>query len=305
MDYQALLKKAFEIVWKNKFLWFFGFLAGGVGGGFNFPSSSFNSGGSTNPSQMNGQMSTQVQAFNKFLSDNLSWIIGLAIFFVILGLVFFVLSIISRGALYGTIKKIVKGEKTGIKDGFLIGWHKFWRILGISVLLFLIIFLPIMFFVGLAILLAIYKIWFVFGFVIFLGIVGIIVLGVLISLIVNFIYCYAVLGDKKAVLSIKSAYALFKLNWKSVGLTYLVMIAVNIVAGIALMMVVLAVGLPLFLLGLSLYATLNLSAVIAYAVVVGLLMMIFLMALGGAIGAFNASVWTLVYLKLEEGIEIK
>jgi len=149
-NFGEVLSRAWQIIWKNKVLWIFGVFAGcsraggsgGSGGG----------GGGSGPG--GGQPFSELQRvfdqIGQWISDN-PWVIAV---FVILVLVLLVLSIflgtIGRiGLIKGTYQAERGAERLIFGEVFSESMPYFWRVFGLSLLiglLFLLLFLPLIFF---------------------------------------------------------------------------------------------------------------------------------------------------------------
>jgi hypothetical protein len=127
LDYFEVIKRAWQITWKYKFLWVFGYFIALAAGGSNL-SSSLQS--STN----SADTSAAASGFSGFANAYLVMIIVVAGLLMISGFVFWILSIISTGGLVGAAAKIERGETTSLKDGFKIGAKNFWRIFGLNLI---------------------------------------------------------------------------------------------------------------------------------------------------------------------------
>lgn len=138
MDYGGLINRAFNLAWKHKTFWILGFLAASWGylGGLEdkFPnlSDNFNWGHDFD--------------FEPHLIENISdWMtsgpgIALAIamvgFFLFLGLVMFVLHLISVAGLIEGVVRVENGDSHNLKELFFAGVRQFWPFLGLFFLTF-------------------------------------------------------------------------------------------------------------------------------------------------------------------------
>lgn len=167
LDYSSLLTKAWNITWKYKVLWFFGFLAalggagwGGSSGGGGSPSFNFKFGSSSSSSSSiyrNGDYPPAMRAtIDKINSIDLSSILAIAFGVVcvlaILGLALWLLSIVGRGGLIGGILKAEADEKITFRETWNTGTHYFLpllliRLLGIAVgiIISIVVGLPLVF----------------------------------------------------------------------------------------------------------------------------------------------------------------
>jgi hypothetical protein len=150
MDFAAVLKKTWEITWKNKGLWLLGILAGcsASGRGNNLQAGSgfrgYDFGGGRRPS---GQLPEgQFRGFpelQQFFSriDEGTWIaVALVVLGVILvlSLVFLILGVIGQGGLIAAFGKADDGARVALGEGFNLGMQYFWKLLGIRIVVWLI-----------------------------------------------------------------------------------------------------------------------------------------------------------------------
>jgi hypothetical protein len=138
------------------------------------------------------------------------------------------------------------------------------------------------------------------------SLVGIVLLiGVFIplSIIGQFALREIVVSREGVVGSIGGGYRLFRRNLGRSLLVWLIQLALTIGAGIALLIAALLLGLilslPAIILAVAEYAT----AAIVAGIVAGLILLPLLLVAFGALGAFNHSYWTLVYLRLTTPVE--
>lgn len=131
MNYGDLIRDAFRITWRNKFLWFFGFFVGGTAFNFtgNVPSSR-NFGQSGFP----GSIGRIWQG----IFDNLALVVALVVLVLLIVLVLIVLAIISQGGMAESVAAIDRGETRRFSSTWRAGLGNFWRVLGYYILFFLI-----------------------------------------------------------------------------------------------------------------------------------------------------------------------
>ena len=149
-NFGEVLSRAWQIIWKHKVLWIFGIFAGcsRAGGG----GSSGGGGGGSGPG--GGQPFSEFERYfdqiSQWISDN-PWVVAV---FVVLILILVVLSIflgtISRiGLIKGTYQAEQGAERLIFGEVFSESMPYFWRVFGLSLLIglmFLLIFLPLIFF---------------------------------------------------------------------------------------------------------------------------------------------------------------
>jgi membrane-anchored glycerophosphoryl diester phosphodiesterase (GDPDase) len=302
MNYGDLLSEAFRLTWRNRYLWFFGFFVAGGGGSFNFPA---NFGGEEvrNPF---GPVAGPLQ----WISDNLVLFLTVVIsVIVLLVLVFLVLSIISQGALAESIAALHREETRGFGSAFRAGTANFWRVLGLKVLFFLIalglllvIFLPVVLgalaafsltdSTGLRVLAFVLGVLFVF--------VALVVVFLPFAIVNQFGLRELVVSRRRITESIAGGFRLFRRNIGRSLLVWLIQLAVMLGLGIAVLVVLVILGAILLGPAIALFATDHATAGVVAGVVGGVLFLVPVFVISGAIGAFNHAYWTLAYLRLVE-----
>ncbi len=169
MDYGALLSKAWDIVWNNKWLVILGFLvmlgsggsgggSGGGGGTSNFNTSGFPGSGEYNPDEFNPEgypegypedfnfddnpvfdFEQQMDDFNfedfiPFLAVGSAILIPLICLAIIIGLLLFAVSQIAQGGLVYGVDAIDAGQTVKLAEAWQAGWAKAWRLIGIGII---------------------------------------------------------------------------------------------------------------------------------------------------------------------------
>ncbi|MCL5407672.1 MAG: hypothetical protein M1429_04210 [Patescibacteria group bacterium] len=291
MDYFKILKKALAISLKNRYLWIFGILIGGAGGSFG---SSFSN--SSSYSDKWDQYFNQV-SWNNFWSIYGSIILLILGIILVLGFFWAILSVVAQGAILGSVEKIEKGQKHNFWEGLRFGWHKFWRVFGVGLSLFLIVLLSVIVLVLPIIIFAVAKIYVlavIYGIFVFLLDL---VLWLFLGVVAPYIQRLAVLGDIGALEAIFSSWEFFRKNWKDILVVYLLLMATGIAASLALILVVLIIGGLLFAIGFGLYLA-SMAIFWMYIAVFGFAFIVLMLILGGVIKTFTSSVLTLTYLEL-------
>ncbi|MFA6159764.1 MAG: hypothetical protein WC678_01585 [Parcubacteria group bacterium] len=235
INYLQIIKDAWKITWKNRYLWWFGFFVTlGGGGGMNY---FFNSGEDKKLDP------AQNEKILEFLSQNMHWIIAVAIIVFLLLIIFSVLSILARGALISSIEKNSKGQLANFKSGWQDGKKNFWKIFIIDFSLGLFIFFTLLILIAPVAILFLNKNYIIGGMLAFLAILIFIPIAILSSYLRTYGYFYSILGKLNFWSAIENAYNLFVKNiWASILLSL-----IFIPLGIVLMLVILAI-LPLLLL---------------------------------------------------------
>lgn len=299
MNYGDLLSEAFRLTWRNRFLWFFGFFVGGT---------SFNG-----PSNFGGQRGAPFEARPGalgWISENLALFLTLVIaVVVVIALIFIVLAMLSHGGLAESVAAMHRGESRRFGLAWRAGAANFWRVLWLKGLIFLmalglalVVLLP----VGLgvvAVLAATDSTGVRILFIVLLGLVGFLALIAVFlpfAIMNQFALRELVVGRRRVLESIGSGFGLFRRNIGRSLLVWLLQLGVMLGLGIATLVVVVILGAILLGPAIALFAAEQTSAAVVVGIVGGLLFLVPLFVISGALGAFNHTYWTLAYLRLTE-----
>lgn len=346
-----ILKRAVQIVWNYKVLWIFGFLialtggAGNSGGGgsSNFSTSGRNNfNGMENFGQFGQYNSPQMQKIGDWFQANVAPLFAteakaITTTFIIVGiifgfaLIFGLLSALVRYPAETAVMRMVDAhEQTGAKvkfsEGWRMGWNKrAWKIFLIDLLigtpafgivLLLVGGLGLYFFANrqnpeAALTLGV-GIWIV---VVVLLLLTLALMMIVVSVLRQFVIRKAALEEMGVRDSFRNGWKMFKQNWKHAFLMWLILIAVSIGVGIAMVLAALVL-IPVYALlaipGLvvaavpgaigygitSLFAGQVLTWIIAALVAIPFFFIIVfspLVLLSGAYAVFQSNVWTLLY----------
>lgn len=236
MDYLDMLKRGWAISWERKYLWILGFL-GALGGGNSLVSYSFNS-GSANAVTMADPEVIGTLAAGLAAASCIGLIVGIALWLV---------SLAARGGLIeGVARQELRAPVDGFGAAFRLGWGHVWKLAGLTIVLFGVVFL-----VALAVLLA-------FGLsggtlaaltggseetagalIAGLGFLGLCLCGLMcllvpISIGLNFIYTYAMRGitlrDMGIMDSIRHGWQVLRDNLGATLMLAVAFLILNIVA---------------------------------------------------------------------------
>ncbi len=360
-DIGKILKRAWGILWDYKILWAFGFLmvltgagssSGGGGGGST--GYRFHNSGTQNYNfdRLPGLMSGWSYSLQKWFTENIgpwfvneqatlhtiTWIIiGIAIFSVVIGLLF---ALVRYPAETAVMRMVDENEKTGSKVSFKQGWKLGWNIRAFRMWLIdtilatpgLIIAILIM--VGILVTInraavgaisniniAMFGAWVLLAIVLFLPVALLmIVLGMLRQMVVRF----AAIDGLSFGESFVKGWALFKMRFKDVLITWLVMVGIGIGVGFAMILVALvlvpayavmvipgtvAAAIP----GAIAYAITTLFSAQVWPWIVGglvalpvFLMVVFspLSFVSGWVTIFSSNVWTLAFRQMKAITEV-
>ena len=308
MNYGELIKDAFAISWRNKFLWFFGFFAGGTGTNLltNVPSTGGNFDGG-NFEQSGAGASGLAAQLGPGIFDNVALVVALVVAAVVIFLLFVAMTLISQGALAESVADIDRGEGSRFGSGWRAGLGNIWRVLGYYVVYFLItlglliaIGVPIALLVGVtfAVTQAVAARVIVAVLAGLLGVVALILVFVPLSIIGQYALREIVVRRKGIFASFGGGYRIFRRAAGRSLLVWLINLLLGIGVTIAVVVGLAIVGLVLFLPTILLaFAEMPTAAVVA-GIIAGVILLPIILAVSGATGAFFHSYWTLAYLRL-------
>ncbi len=337
MKHFQILKRSWDILWSYKALWVFGIIlaltgaaasSGGShgGGGSGGGGSSF----LIEPRQEIAQAWTEVSHNLSRLAQSTQsaelepWLIVLIIFgsllMLVLGVIFTIGHHVSQVAL---IRMVDRHEGDGTKltwrQGFRLGWSKAaWRLFLISFVIGLAAFVVFTLLFGLAALPALLgqmlgDAALVVGIILSVGIgMVVIFLAILTALLVSFLLetvrRVCVLEDRGVIDALRQGFQLVQARFVDVGLMWLLTMGVRIGVGIVLIPIVMLLGVLALLLGgglggLVYLLTSTLAAGWIYAVVLGGLVFITILAIpltfvSGLQQTYLSTTWTLTYRAL-------
>jgi len=315
MNYGDLIRDAFRITLRNRYLWFFGFFAGGTGSNFG---GNFSSAGNFNPGNFNpdewqrsgaGLFGLTAQVGQGVLG-NAVLILGIVVVAILLVLLFIIMATISQGALADSVAAIDRGEGRRFGSAFSSGIANFWRVLGYFVV-FILIALGLLVVIGIPVALLIggtfaatQSIGARVSVAVIVGIVAILLLIVVfipLSIVGQYALREIVVRRERVLGSVGSGYSLFRRNIGRSLLLWLIQLGLSIGLGIAFLLLLLIVGLVLFIPTIALAIAGYSTAAIIAGVPAGLIVFLLFLVATGAIGTFSHSYWTLAYLRITGG----
>lgn len=300
-DYINILKQSWKITWNSRFLWWFGFFLALGSGGFNFPLSG-----------KNKEVDEEkfFQTFRSFLDNYWELVTaGLAIL-LILTVAVIILKTISRGGLIKSVSEITKGKESNFKAGFSEGKKYFWKLFFLGLVIFFFIF-GIMLALFTPVIFLIYLKSYIWAA--FLGIFAvllIIVLGIIVSFIKEYARLYLVLSNLNIRNSLENGYLLFRKNILPSIIFSLLLVAIGIIVGLAILFSVIIIAAVFFMLGLAFYLLLKWIGVVMVAIP-GILAIITVgLAVQSIFAVFRQTAWILFFreiaaVKTEEAAEEK
>lgn len=305
MNYWDLIKDAFQITWRNKFLWFFGFfVAGSSSFNFNIPTG----GGDFDGGDFDFDQSGAAFPFLAQIGGSQFLLIALvSLVALILFLVFVALALISTGGLADSVAAIDGGQGRRFSTTWRAGVSHIWRVLGQALLfiliglgLFIVIAVPVGFLVGGTFLatesVGLRVLAIILG--VFLGIALLIAVFIPLAVIGQYALRELVVRGERVTASIGNGFRLFRGNVGRSFLLWLIQLGVMIAAGIALLIATVILGLILFLPTIILAVAEYSIAAMITGIVAGIILIPLFIVASGALGAFNHAYWTLAYLRL-------
>lgn len=313
--YREILKQAWKISWKNKILWFFGFFASLISFGAELKifSRAFSQESGLKIINNIG-LFIKTGIFSKNALYNLSYLIktepwsAILLFLILIvtlaiSLFFIWLATTSQISIIDAVKKINKEnkEKINIKDQIKKSKNKFWPVLGMNVLIWLIIngvtllislLLVVIIIQNKSSLLAIYGLL----FIIFIPII------LFLSFMIKYAIAYIVIDGKKTSDALKSGWELFKKNWLISIEMSITLFFINILAMAIISIVVFLIFLVLAGIAMTTAIFIFSSQAFFWGLIsIAILIAVVLISLGSAIiNTFQISAWTELFIKLKE-----
>lgn len=324
MEYGDLIRDAWRMTWRPRFLWIFGLFGGGTTGfsfgnggnvGSLFDGDGDGDGGggrSGSSSPFDGGMSDA----GRWLGDNTWLIVTAVLLLVLVMLALWVLSVIMQGGLTGATVELGSGRPSTFRSAFRTGRRLFWRNVGLSLVLFMIVVVVIALVgtgVGAAVWLAMsveQTAWVIIpavlvGLVVFaLCVVGGIALSIVVPFAIRAIFVLDVgplsaLRDGWRVLRSRPSVSI--IVWL---LAILLGLGTSLVVTAVAVFLLLVLALPVLIVwfGFQPEGATALSAGIAYGVAAGILWFGVLLFLSAIANTFHWNYWTLAYLRLRSDV---
>jgi hypothetical protein len=285
MDYGSILRRGWEISWKNKGLWLLGILSGCTSGAGN-PSQNFTW-------QTSGQeVSNTAQQFPNVPEGFwVALIIGVFVAILVLVVVAIVLGILGQA---GLIAGVAHADETGsvkLAEAWRLGRPHFWRLLGLGLLLFAVVMIVALVIAG--------------GVVLTLGLGAICLIpliclalpiGIIVSAYLNLVQNGIVLGKQGVFEALGKGWEVFRAHFWPVVLMGVIMMVISFVAGLLISLPMIVAWLPLVAVAVSQSE----RGFVAFLPMIGcfLLYLPVLIVLGGILKTYVSSVWTVTYRRL-------
>ncbi len=313
MEYGAIIKRAWEIMWRHKVLWVLGLFAGisggcqgggGSGGGGDFTGGQ---GGSGPDFDFTGM--PDFEAFAEWLP----LIIGVVALLVFLGILWWILSFAARGGLIVGVNEIESGNPVRLGELWAAGFSRIFAQFGLSFILALPTFVIAVVMIAVAVVPLVSTLIAgnepsaalaapVCGSLA-IGIPLLIVVGFLLDLIRLIAQRYLMIGGRRVFESIGDAWRFIRGDFKNSFLMYLINSGLNIVASIV-------IAIPIFLVALAVLAPtlITMRSGDMASLFVGVGVMTLLITIIGFLysaiwGTFTSALWTIFFRKMT-GMEV-
>jgi hypothetical protein len=311
LDYGALIGDSLRLTLRNRYLWFFGFFAGGTGVNaiFQVPSNFQNVPDDFENLDLGSAALSPALALQTGSGGvGVALIIALVLLAILLTLVLIALSLISNAGLIRSVAAIDQREDSGFAATWRSGVNGMWRVLGVTVLLFLL---------GLGLLLAVGApagLGIGLVFLLTQSVAARVIVTVLVSLVAALLLIaifipLTIIGQlalRRTLVAgdgitgcIGSGYGMFRRQLGRGLLVWLIQIVVAFGLGLALLIAAIVVGIVLFLPTIILAFAEVTTAAIVTGAVAGILLLALFVVGSGALGTFGSAYWTLAYLRLE------
>jgi len=353
MDPIKILKHAWQILWSYRALWVFGLIlalagAGASGRGSNSSYRSQNNSQNLQqplPQNLHESFQQVVQEGQQLLNEGLAkvglsqadlptllWIaVIFIVFFMVLGIIVAIARYVAETAVIRMVDEYESsGSKMSVKQGFRLGWSRTsWRLFLINLLVNLPVILVVL--VLLAVGIAFFQ-TVIQGNVqpalstiiplivsLFLVVFVVAIASILLRLLRQFFWRACALENLGVMDSLRRGFEMVRLNWKSVGIMWLVMIALAFVWGIVLTIAV-VLTIPVVIISAVIAAVIaavpmlitgGLTSLFLYGWLPWLVGALFVLPLfftlafspwlllGSWQTAFTSTVWTLVFRELK------
>lgn len=307
--YRPVLREAFKLTVRHKYLWFLGFLAAflGMGGEYEFLANQFSNvssgewNGINNLFQFVGGGQDILNMLGSISRDMSIRALAALIFFLGFLFVFVWIVVVAQGSLVSGIASAAGRGKIRLKTALSVGCKSFWSLLAILVSTRLLAFF-VLAVIGLPLVSIIFAldeslvspgaalIFFVLGVPLF----------ILFSLVAKFGVAYRVIEGERWRVSLQKALVLFAGHWLVTVELALVIFVINILTALLFILAALLLSAPFILLGIV-------AAELSYVIVLKIfltaalvLFLLILLILGSALATFQNVAWTLLFLKIKD-----
>ncbi len=305
MDFLGIIKGAWRVTWRHKTLWVLGLFAGSSGGGYaNWSTPGYRVG-----IQDTGRWGTPNAAWSElsaFVHDWAPALVAGAVALALIGLLWLALSLAAQAGLVWEVDAAERGGTVSASEGWNVGFHHWWKVLAVGVVLTLpiVLFVLLVLAAGAAILLPLIRGVSSAGIDSAAGWAGIawlvalliasaplfIVLGFVLGTMYLLAVRYLVIEGRSPIDAIRGSWQALRHRFKDVFLMWLVTIGLGIGFGIA-------IAVPAAAVAAGITVTVLLGAW-PVAAVLGLGLFAAVMVVGAAWNTYTSALWTIFFRKL-------
>lgn len=277
MEYGKIITDALDIAWRQRHLWVFGFFAGV---------------GSPNlDNRLTG--ADRIGEVWEWLSAHPALAALLGTIALVIGLIFWVLQVISQGSLVHGVGEIEASRTSSFEDSLNLGLKRFWRVLGLQLLMVAVILAFLAFAGGPPLLMLLFGgtglrilgvIWLVAA--ILPAVAGLIGLG----LIWNYSLRYCVLHEQPVVRSIGMSWSLIKANFSESVILFAIGLGIGLALGLAVVLALVILAIPFIILGI-----IKLALGLVPGLIIGIPAFVLSICI---LGVFQSAYWTLGFMRL-------
>ncbi len=307
--YRNILKQAWQLTWRNKYLWWFGIFAALLGNGGEFEILFNNSG--ANPSKAlfpawQGIFSTGIfsrhtlaNIGNLFRNDTLNIIFVLVICLIVLTVCLFLiwLVVVSQAAVVNNSAAVIGQKKHTLKDGFNSGILNFWPVLILNIIIKAVIYILL---VAISLPAIFYQGNFNANLFYIIALVIVVPIAIILSFIMKYAVAYVVIDKSKVLPAIKQGWRLFKENWLISFEMAIILFFINLFIGLAIVLAILILAVPFLFLGLIFYYAFSVLGSWLIAILAFASFLFIVVSTGAALAVFQISSWTGLFLELDK-----
>jgi hypothetical protein len=312
VNYGALLRRSWTLTWHHRFLWVLALFAGSASYGGSSAAGDFSTLGSRvdDVGRVGPEVGPALAEPGRWIAQNLGLVLAVGAIVVLIVLALWVISFICQGALARATIDLALNRPSGLRAAWREGRHLFWRYVRLVLLLFGLSVVVLLMLAGV----------FGLGYLAFTasggglgpllviggGLVGVVVvllsipLLIAVSIVVVLAQRAIVVEEIGARAALVSGYRLLRASLGPALLSWLLSVGLSIGIGVGILFALLALILPLGLVGLSLYFVAGgfSTGLVAYGAVAVAIILVAIALLNAVSNAFIWSYWSLVYLRL-------
>ncbi len=305
--YSEIIKKAWRIIWRNKYLWFFGLFLVWVGQEVETMIRNYFM-HTEQTLSLDSWQNLFDSGFGGVISDFWGAVSGTTIGAVLIVLLLIAVIIVvvwmmvnSIGAIIHSTVEINNGKQSSFNQSFAVGRKYFWKN-------FVVYFMARI--VDYAFLLISGLVASLIFFGMFGTVIGLILvlLSFIVSLIISFMSKYAaayvVIRGQTISQSVRSAWNLFIKNWLASIEMAVIVFFVNLVVSLALFLVLVLITVPFLLLVFILSQTEFVNLGNSFLYILTVILMLITIVVGSVLSGFQFSAWVLFFLRLDEGKKV-